>query len=199
MGIVVDIRESRQGKGHGCQTTLLELLEDWRQALDKDHYAAAIIMDLSKAFDCLPHYILLSKLSAYDVLYQRCPLFCTRYVLKALCFIIVRYPVPDMFCMPSVTASSDTMLKTLYQRCSCYSIFRYFVPEMFCKSSITASADTLYQRCFLLCTRYVLKASCYIIVRYPVPDMFYTLYQICSLSLVLQHLQIACTSAIFLH
>ncbi|KAH3857191.1 hypothetical protein DPMN_099794 [Dreissena polymorpha] len=43
-----------------------ELLEDWSQALDKDHYAAAIIMDLSKAFDCLPHDILLSKLSAYE-------------------------------------------------------------------------------------------------------------------------------------
>ena len=54
-------------KGHGCQTTLLKLLEEWRQALDKNHYAAAIIMDLSKAFDCLPHDILLSKLSAYGM------------------------------------------------------------------------------------------------------------------------------------
>ncbi|KAH3829839.1 hypothetical protein DPMN_103068 [Dreissena polymorpha] len=34
---------------------------DSRQALDKNHYAAAIIMDLSKAFDCLPHDKLLQN------------------------------------------------------------------------------------------------------------------------------------------
>ena len=54
-------------KGHGCQTTLLRLLEDWKSALDQNLYVAAILMDLSKAFDCLPHDILLCKLSAYGL------------------------------------------------------------------------------------------------------------------------------------
>ena len=45
----------------GCQTTHLHLLEDWKHAIDSNKYGAAILMDLSKAFDCL----LLSKLSAY--------------------------------------------------------------------------------------------------------------------------------------
>ena len=54
-------------KGYGCQTTLLSLLEDWRSALDKHEYVAAILMDLSKAFNCLPHNLLLAKLQAYGV------------------------------------------------------------------------------------------------------------------------------------
>lgn len=54
-------------KGHGCQTTILRLLEDWKYALDNNEYVAAILMDLSKAFDCLPHNILLCKLSSYGL------------------------------------------------------------------------------------------------------------------------------------
>ena len=40
-------------KGFGCQSTLLRLLEDWRKALDNHKFAAAVLMDLSKAFDGL--------------------------------------------------------------------------------------------------------------------------------------------------
>jgi hypothetical protein len=35
--------------------------------LTKNQYAAAVLMDLSKAFDCLLQDILLDKLSAYDM------------------------------------------------------------------------------------------------------------------------------------
>ena len=38
-------------KGHGCQTTLLRLLEDWKTALDNNQYVAAILMDLSSWAD----------------------------------------------------------------------------------------------------------------------------------------------------
>ena len=54
-------------RGHGCQTTLLRLLEDWHGALDNNQYVVTVLMDLSKAFDCLPHDILLDKLSAYGI------------------------------------------------------------------------------------------------------------------------------------
>ena len=54
-------------KGHIYQTTILRLLEDWKSALDKNCYVAAILMNLSKAFDFLPHNILLSKLAAYGL------------------------------------------------------------------------------------------------------------------------------------
>ena len=54
-------------KGFGCQSTLLRLLEDWRKALDNHECVAAILMDLSKAFDCLPHGLLIAKLRAYEL------------------------------------------------------------------------------------------------------------------------------------
>ena len=54
-------------KGSGCQSTLLRLLEDWRKALDNHESAAAVLMDLSKAFDCLPHGLLIEKLRVYGL------------------------------------------------------------------------------------------------------------------------------------
>ena len=54
-------------KGYGCQTTLLKVIEDWKKALDENKYVAAILMDLSKAFDCLPHDLLLLKLKSYGL------------------------------------------------------------------------------------------------------------------------------------
>jgi hypothetical protein len=35
-------------RGHVCQTTLLGLLEDWREALDKNQYIAAVLMQGQK-------------------------------------------------------------------------------------------------------------------------------------------------------
>ena len=45
--------------GYGCQNTLLRIIENWTQALDENKYVANNSMDLSKAFDCLPHDLLL--------------------------------------------------------------------------------------------------------------------------------------------
>jgi hypothetical protein len=51
--------------GFGCQSTILRAIEDWKHALDKNEYLK--IMDLSKAFDCPPHNLLLMKLKTYDL------------------------------------------------------------------------------------------------------------------------------------
>ena len=59
-------------KGFGCQTTLLRLAEDWKKDLDKQQYVGAVLMDLSKAFDCLPHDLITAKLSAYGLSVDAC-------------------------------------------------------------------------------------------------------------------------------
>lgn len=53
--------------GHSCQTTLITMTESWRKALDENKYIGVILTDLSKAFDCLPHTLLLAKLKAYGL------------------------------------------------------------------------------------------------------------------------------------
>jgi hypothetical protein len=53
--------------GYGCNTALLIVNEDWKKAVDNNLYVAAVLMDLSKAFDCLPHDLLLLKLKAYSL------------------------------------------------------------------------------------------------------------------------------------
>ena len=52
-------------KGHSCQHVLLKLTEDWRKHIDQNKIVGGLLMDLSKAFDCLPHELLIAKLEAY--------------------------------------------------------------------------------------------------------------------------------------
>ena len=46
---------------------MIRLLEEWRENLDKSYVVGGVLMDLSKAFDCVPHDFLLSKLAAYGL------------------------------------------------------------------------------------------------------------------------------------
>ena len=52
-------------KGYSAQDCLLNLLEKWKNSVDKSKSFGALLTDLSKAFDCLNHELLTAKLNAY--------------------------------------------------------------------------------------------------------------------------------------
>ena len=42
------------------------LIENWKSNLDNNKIVGAVFMDLSKAFDCIPHDLLISKIDTYS-------------------------------------------------------------------------------------------------------------------------------------
>ena len=52
-------------RAYSTQHVLVRLIEDWWSNLDNDYLVGAVLMDLSKAFDCIPHDLLIAKLHAY--------------------------------------------------------------------------------------------------------------------------------------
>ena len=51
--------------GFSAQHCLIAMIEKWRQSLDSGWQAAAVLTDLSKAFDCIDRELLIAKLNAY--------------------------------------------------------------------------------------------------------------------------------------
>ena len=45
---------------------LICLLEQWRATFDQNKIIGAVLLDLSKAFGCIPHNLLIAKLNAYE-------------------------------------------------------------------------------------------------------------------------------------
>ena len=53
-------------KSYSTQHALLNLLKNWLKTLDKSGVIGTVLMDLRKAYDCLPHDLLIEKLSAHS-------------------------------------------------------------------------------------------------------------------------------------
>ena len=52
-------------KGYNAQHCLITLIEKWRKCVDNGTSFGALMTDLSKAFDCLSHKLLIAKIDAY--------------------------------------------------------------------------------------------------------------------------------------
>ena len=54
-------------KAHSTQHVLFKLLQRWQNKLDNSGLVGTILMDLSKAYHCLPHDIIIAKFEAYGL------------------------------------------------------------------------------------------------------------------------------------
>ena len=54
-------------KGFSVVNCLLRMITKWRESLDQGGTYGALLTDLSKAFDCLPHKLIIAKVYAYRV------------------------------------------------------------------------------------------------------------------------------------
>ena len=62
---IVEFMDPYFKKGYSTQQCLIAFIEKWKSAIDQGKSFGAVLTDLSKAFDCLPHELLIAKLHAY--------------------------------------------------------------------------------------------------------------------------------------
>ena len=52
-------------ENYNTQHVLIRLVEEWKKHLDNNEVVGGVLMDLSKAFHCIPHDLLIAKLFTY--------------------------------------------------------------------------------------------------------------------------------------
>ena len=76
---LLDERQSRFRSHYSMQDVLLHVTDSWHRAIDNSKFTAAAFLDISKAFDCVNHDVLLSKLACCGVL-QHSPVWFASYL-----------------------------------------------------------------------------------------------------------------------
>ena len=61
------LNELLWGFCHSTQHALFKLLQTWQKEIDNSGFIGTILMDLSRAYDCLPHNLLIAKLGEYGL------------------------------------------------------------------------------------------------------------------------------------
>ena len=54
-------------RAHSTQHALFKLLQSWQKELDNGGFVSIILIDLSKAYDSIPHELLIAKLKFYGI------------------------------------------------------------------------------------------------------------------------------------
>ena len=54
-------------KAHNTQHALFKLLHSWQKELDQKRFVGTILMDLPKAYDCIPLHLLITKFEYYGI------------------------------------------------------------------------------------------------------------------------------------
>ena len=58
-------------ENYNTKHVLIRLLEKWKLYLGNKYFVGAVMTDLLKAFDCIPHDSLIAKLEAYVYFYLK--------------------------------------------------------------------------------------------------------------------------------
>ena len=109
-------------KNYSSQHVLIQLSEEWRKCLDNDYVVGGVFMDLSKAFDCVPHDLLIAKLEA-DGINENLLAYLHSYLSNR----------KQCVCINNVTSDFETIISGVPQGFIVGPIlFNYFFNDLLC-------------------------------------------------------------------